>query len=47
MYQEKLTCFENIENLGGKSWEHAVTLDILNKTNIKGISHLPTHAGII
>jgi len=38
MYQEKVMCFENIENLGGKAWEHAVTLDILNKTNIKDCS---------
>jgi len=38
MYQEKVSYFENIENLGGKAWEHAVTLDILNKTNIKDCS---------
>jgi hypothetical protein len=38
MYQEKLIQFENIENLAGKSWEHAVTLDILNTTNIKDCS---------
>lgn len=38
MYQEKIKFFENIENLGGKAWEHAVTLDILNKTNIKDCS---------
>ncbi|MDP1614644.1 MAG: glycosyltransferase [Methylococcales bacterium] len=33
MYQEKLNCFENIENLAGKSWEHAVAIDVLNTTN--------------
>jgi hypothetical protein len=38
MYQEKIKDFENIENLGGKAWEHAVTLDILNKSNIKDCS---------
>ncbi|MDQ7090938.1 MAG: HEPN domain-containing protein [Methylococcales bacterium] len=38
MYQEKIKYFENIENLGGKAWEHAVTLDILNKSNIKDCS---------
>jgi HEPN domain len=38
MYQHKLNKFENIENLAGKSWEHAVTLDILNNTTIKDCS---------
>lgn len=38
MYKEKFNCFENIENLAGKSWEHAVTIDILNTTNIKDCS---------
>ena len=38
VYKEKLQCFENIENLAGKSWEHAVTIDILNATNIKDCS---------
>lgn len=38
MYQKRIQCFENIENLGGKAWEHAVTLDILNKSNIKDCS---------
>ncbi len=27
MYQDRVKCFENIENLGGKAWEYAVTLD--------------------
>ncbi|MEI6709084.1 MAG: hypothetical protein WCK96_18330 [Methylococcales bacterium] len=35
MYQEKLKQFENVENLAGKSWEHAVAIDVLNNTNIK------------
>ncbi|MCK5728632.1 MAG: HEPN domain-containing protein [Methylococcales bacterium] len=38
MYQERVRFFENIENLGGKAWEHAFTLDMLNKTNIKDCS---------
>jgi hypothetical protein len=35
MYQEKLHPFENVENLAGKSWEHAVALDVLTHTPIK------------
>ncbi len=27
MYAEKLKQFENVENLGGKAWEHAVMID--------------------
>jgi hypothetical protein len=38
MYQEKLERFRNIENLGGKAWEHAVAIDILSKTEIKDCS---------
>lgn len=38
MYQDKFKQFENIENLAGKSWEHAVAIDALNKTNIKDCS---------
>jgi hypothetical protein len=38
MYQNKFKKFENIENLGGKAWEHAVTLDFLNQVNIKDCS---------
>jgi len=38
MYQEKFKQFENIENLAGKSWEHAVAIDVLNKTTIKDCS---------
>jgi len=38
MYQEKLNKFEIIENLAGKSWEHAVAIDVLNNTTIKDCS---------
>ena len=38
MYQEKFEKFENIENLAGKSWEHALALDVLNNTKIKDCS---------
>jgi hypothetical protein len=38
MYQEKLSKFKNIENLGGKSWEHAVAIDALKATEIKDCS---------
>lgn len=38
MYQEKFNCFENVENLAGKAWEHAVTIDVLNTTLIKDCS---------
>ena len=38
MYQEKLSKFKNIQNLAGKSWEHAVAIDILITTDIKDCS---------
>jgi HEPN domain len=38
MYQEKFQQFENIENLAGKAWEHAVALDVLTATRIKDCS---------
>lgn len=38
MYQEKFQKFENIENLAGKAWEHAVAIDVLNTTSIKDCS---------
>jgi hypothetical protein len=38
MYQDKLKKFENIENLAGKAWEHAVTIDVLTQTKIKDCS---------
>ena len=38
MYEDRFKSFENVENLAGKAWEHAVTLDVLNNTNIKDCS---------
>ena len=38
MYAEKLKQFENIENLGGKAWEHAVIIDLAEKSGIKDCS---------
>jgi len=38
MYTKLFNSFENAENLGGKAWEHAVTLDFLNTTKIKDCS---------
>jgi hypothetical protein len=38
MYAEKLKQFENIENLGGKAWEHAVACDVISQTSIKDCS---------
>ncbi len=38
MYQEKFKKFKNIENLAGKSWEHAVAIDVLATTDIKDCS---------
>ena len=35
MYAEKLQRFENLENLGGKAWEHAVLIDFTEKSGIK------------
>jgi hypothetical protein len=35
MYQEKLKKFENIENLAGKAWQHAIAIDVLSQTAIK------------
>ena len=35
MYQEIFKEFKNIKNLGGKAWEHAVAIDLLNQTDIK------------
>jgi len=35
MYKEKFKNFENIENLAGKAWEHAVAIDVLKNTEIK------------
>jgi hypothetical protein len=38
MYQEKLKQFENVENLGGKAWRHAVAIYVLSNTRIKDCS---------
>jgi HEPN domain-containing protein len=38
MYQEKFKKFKNIENLAGKSWEHAIAIDVLATTDIKDCS---------
>lgn len=38
MYAEKLKQFENIENSGGKAWEHAVACDVISQTSIKDCS---------
>jgi len=38
MYQDKFKAFENIENLAGKAWEHAVAIDVLTQTNINDCS---------
>ncbi len=38
MYKNKFIEFENIENLAGKAWEHAVAIDTLKQTNIKDCS---------
>ncbi len=35
MYAEKLKQFENVQNLGGKAWEHAITCDLLDKSPVK------------
>ena len=38
MYAEKLSQFENAENLAGKAWEHAVACDVISQTLIKDCS---------
>ena len=38
MYTKLLSSFENVKNLGGKAWEHAVTVDFLNTTEIQDCS---------
>jgi predicted lactoylglutathione lyase len=38
MYQELFKAFENVSNLGGKAWEQAVALDLLNSSNIQDCS---------
>ena len=34
MYAEKLKQFENVENLGGKAWEHGVAIDAVGKSEL-------------
>ncbi len=38
MYQKLFQDFENATNLGGKAWEHAVAIDLLNSSNIQDCS---------
>lgn len=38
MYANKLKQFENIENLGGKAWEHAIACDVISQTPVKDCS---------
>ena len=38
MYAEKLKAFENVENLGGKAWEHAKACDLIDGGGIKDCS---------
>ena len=34
MYADKLHYFENVENLGGKAWEHATAMDLISHSQI-------------
>ena len=38
MYAELLKKFTNTENLGGKAWQHAVAIDLLEKVEFKDCS---------
>lgn len=38
MYQELLIVFKNVENLGGKAWQHAYSIDFLNEKPIPDCS---------
>jgi hypothetical protein len=38
MYQELFNAFENVKNLGGKAWEHAVAIDFFNSSHIQDCS---------
>jgi len=38
MYAELFKQFENVENLGGKAWQHALNLDLIEQVNIKDCS---------
>jgi len=35
MYQKLFKNFENVKNLGGKAWEHAIAVDLKNLLNLK------------
>ncbi len=38
MYGKLLKKFENVENLGGKAWQHGLNIDLIEQTNIKDCS---------
>lgn len=38
MYQELFKAFENVKNLGGKAWEHAVAIDFFHSSCIQDCS---------
>jgi hypothetical protein len=38
MYAEKLKHFENLENLGGKAWQHAIACDFFDNSPVKDCS---------
>ncbi|KHD05709.1 hypothetical protein PN36_22805 [Candidatus Thiomargarita nelsonii] len=38
MYAELLKPFENVENLSGKAWQHAMNVDSIEQMNIKDCS---------
>ena len=38
MYQKLFKNFENVKNLGGKAWEHAIAVDFFNSSNIEDCS---------
>lgn len=38
MYAEILKNFANVENLGGKAWQHAMNIDLIEQININDCS---------
>lgn len=38
MYAERFKQFENVENLGGKAWQHALNLDLIEQVHIRDCS---------
>jgi hypothetical protein len=38
MYQEIFNAFENVKNLGGKTWEHAMAIDFFQSSPIQDCS---------